>query len=247
MEKGVCFLHTSFFMGGEMNIAIVEDEPAIVEQLTGLIRRFGAEHDMAFEIFSFGDGIDFLDRYKSIYDIVCMDIEMPHSNGMRIAQKLREVDQAVTLVFITNLAQYALEGYVVSAAGYIVKPLSYGAFCFHFERAMRSALRSKKRTVSIMADKELIRLHVDDIFYLEVVNHAVIYHTAQGEFETWNSLSNAEKKLPAGEFARCNNCFLVNLRHVREVKGETAFVGNISLKISRAKKKDFMAALTECL
>lgn len=230
-----------------MNIAVVEDEQAVTRQLAAMIRRYGKEHSVPFEIFTFADGIDFLNGYQSVYDIVCMDIEMPHSNGMKVAHKLRQIDQSVSLVFITNLAQYAIEGYSVSAVGYIVKPLRYETFSFHFERVLRAAMRNQKRTVSIVAGKEHVRLNVDDIFYLEVVNHAVIYHTVRGDYETWDSLTNAEKMFEPGEFARCNNCFLVNLRHVREVKGETVVVGNTPLKMSRLKKKDFMAALAAVL
>ena len=228
-----------------MNIAIVEDEESVVKQLSEMIRRYGEETGYSFALFTFSDGIDFLNGYRSVYDVVCMDIEMPRSNGMKIAHKLRQLDQSVSLMFITNLAQYAIEGYSVSAGGYVVKPLRYEAFAFHFERVLTSALRNSKKSISIVADKVHVRLNVDDIFYLEVVNHAVIYHTARGNYETWDSLANAEKLLPQGAFARCNHCFLVNLHHVREVKGETVTVGNAELKISRMKKKEFMAALAE--
>lgn len=226
-----------------MNIAIVEDERKVAEELSSMIRRYGKEHSLSFGIFTFKDGLDFLSGYRPVYDIVFMDIEMPHSNGMNICHKLRQVDKTVNIVFVTNLRQYALEGYSVSAVGYIVKPLRYETFSFNFERVIKNAMGNKKRTVSIVSGKETIRLDSDEIFYLEVMNHAVIYHTAQGDYETWDSLTNAEKLFEPGEFARCNNCFLVNLRHVREIKGDTVLVANTPLKISRLKKKDFMDAL----
>lgn len=230
-----------------MHIAIVEDEEEVVRELSEMILRYGKEHGYTFEISAFADGIDFLNGYRAVYDVVCMDIEMPHSNGMKVAHKLRRLDRSVSLMFITNLAQYAIEGYSVSAVGYVVKPLRYEAFSFHFERVIAAALHNRKKDVSVVADKIHVRLNADDIFYLEVVNHAVIYHTAQGEYKTWDSLSNVEKLLPPGVFARCNNCFLVNLHHVREVKGDEVTVGNTKLKISRLKKKDFLEALTVVL
>lgn len=237
-------LHASFFTREEiMNIAIVEDEQKAAERLSSMIRRYGKEHDMSFELFTFKDGLDFLNGYRAVYDVVFMDIEMPHCNGMNICRKLRQIDQTVSIVFVTNLSQYALDGYAVSAVGYIVKPLSYETFSFNFDRVIKHVMGSQKRMISIISDKETIRLNTDEIFYLEVMNHAVIYHTAQGDYETWDSLSNAEKLFEPGTFARCNNCFLVNLKHVRGIKGDTVLVANTSLKISRLKKKDFMDAL----
>lgn len=227
-----------------MNVAVVEDEEAVARQLGDYIARYGKEKNISFDVVRFPDGIDFLNGYKPVYDVVLMDIEMPHSNGMRVAHKLRKLDKTVCLVFVTNLAQYAIEGYAVSATDYIVKPVSYEAFAFHFEKALGAVSRGEKKTVSITVSKEIVRIDTDDIYYLEVANHAVVYHTARGVYETWDSLSNAEKNLPAEQFARCNNCFLVNLRNVREVRGDMAVVGGDELKISRNKKKSFLAALT---
>lgn len=71
------------------------------------------------------------------------------------------------------------------------------------------------------------------------MNHAVIYHTAQGDYETWDSLTNAEKLFEPGEFARCNNCFLVNLRHVREIKGDTVLGCEYAAQNKPAEKERF--------
>ena len=65
-----------------------------------------------------------------------MDIEMPHLNGMEAAQKIRELDKEVVIVFITNMAQYAIKGYEVDALDFILKPLNYYTFSMRFTRAV---------------------------------------------------------------------------------------------------------------
>lgn len=61
---------------------------------------------------------------------------MPHLNGMEAAQKIRELDKEVVIVFITNMAQYAIKGYEVDALDFILKPLNYYTFSMRFTRAV---------------------------------------------------------------------------------------------------------------
>ncbi len=66
------------------------------------------------------------EHYRADYDIVFMDIELPGINGMEAAHRLREIDQQVILIFVTNMAQFAVKGYEVDALDYIIKPAQYG-------------------------------------------------------------------------------------------------------------------------
>lgn len=70
------------------------------------------------------------------------------------------------------------------------------------------------------------------------------YHTAEGVFEVWDKpLSQMEEKLAPHGFARCNSCYLVNLRHVKQVDGGDVVVGGDRLKMSRNKKQEFLEKL----
>lgn len=91
-----------------IRIAIVEDDAAFRAVLVDYLRRIERESggEATFLIDQFGDGLSFLDGYRSDYRIVLMDIEMPYMDGMKAAQKLRELDESVCLIFITNMAQY---------------------------------------------------------------------------------------------------------------------------------------------
>ena len=62
------------------------------------------------------------------FDIVLMDIDMPGMNGMETARALRKVDAAVILIFVTNMAQFAISGYEVDATDFILKPVNKYSF-----------------------------------------------------------------------------------------------------------------------
>lgn len=108
-----------------MKIAIVENDAEQVVRFIGHIKKYSAESGEDCGVVAFGNGIDFLTDYSGDFDAVFMDIDMPLMDGMTAAEKLREIDENVPIVFVTNLAQYAIKGYKVQALDYLVKPVGY--------------------------------------------------------------------------------------------------------------------------
>ena len=96
-----------------VRIAIVEDEKSAARVLEQAIQRYGTENKVSFTIRVWHDPLLFLEEYQAEYDIVYMDIRMPALSGMETARNLRKMDRMVMLIFVTSLAQYALEGYTV--------------------------------------------------------------------------------------------------------------------------------------
>ena len=76
----------------------------------------------------FTDGDEITEGYRPNYDIILMDIEMCFMNGMTAAQEIRKLDPEVVIIFITNMVQYAIQGYAVGALDYILKPVNYEEF-----------------------------------------------------------------------------------------------------------------------
>ena len=90
----------------------------------------------------YSDGDQIVHKYKSQYDIILMDVEMKFMDGMSAAEEIRKADTEVVIIFITNMAQYAIRGYAVDALDYVLKPVSYFAFS---QRLNRAISRMKKR------------------------------------------------------------------------------------------------------
>ena len=120
-----------------IRIAIAEDDPQCFAQLERYVSDYGKETGRAFHITHYDNGEDLVERYKPEIDLILMDVEMPFMDGMTAAGYVREKDPEVVIVFVTNLAQYAIQGYSVNALDYILKPLNYFSFAQRLTRALR--------------------------------------------------------------------------------------------------------------
>ena len=89
-------------------IAIVEDEAAVREQLAGYVQRYTRQYGTPFEVTEFADGMEILEDYRPQFDIIFLDVEMKHLDGMETARRIRERDGGVLIVFITNMADFPL-------------------------------------------------------------------------------------------------------------------------------------------
>lgn len=232
-----------------MKIAIVDDEKECIEQLKSYIKRFFAENSLgegAFEsdveIDVFCDGAELVKDYKPLYDIIFLDIEMERVNGMRAARVIRTTDEVTALIFVTRLARYAVRSYDVSALDFMVKPIDYYGFAIKMKKAVRYCRSVRKNPVIIKCDAGMISLFERQIYFIEVLEHNIIYHTDKGDFSMFGSLKSESERL-GSDFVFCNRCYLINLRHVEAVTDNVACVHGTELLISRYKKKSFMEAL----
>lgn len=228
-----------------IRIAIVEDDCGAAELLSSYIQRYGDEMGEKFDITHYEDGASFLRSDPKSWQIIFMDIEMPGMDGMETSRRLREMDREAVLIFVTNLAQYAIEGYEVGALDFILKPVNYFSFKLKMGKAI-SAVRLRQREIfSVSNEGSVWYIKAAELCYVEVMGHNLIYHTVNGAFKTAGALKSEEKRLEGMGFFRCNYCYLVNLRYVSGIKGNTVTVHGEELEISRNRKKPFLERLSE--
>lgn len=227
-----------------VRIAIVEDDRAYAKKLQGYLEQYRAEHQAALHCRVFHDGLAFLEGYHSDFDILLMDIEMPMLDGMSAARRVREADPHVVIMFITSMAQYAIRGYEVGALDFILKPVSYAVFSQKLQKAVRLANRNRQEHLLLPMNGTQRRVSIPLILYVEVAGHQLQIHTETGIYCVSLPLKKLEAELAGHPFAKCNQCYLVNLRQVEEFRGNTVVVGGHTLQVSRPRRKDFQIALT---
>ena len=196
---------------------------------------------------SFSDGLDLVEHYTPDWDILFLDIQMKHLDGMETARRIRKQDPNVTLVFITSLARYAVQGYEVDASDYFLKPLEYDRFRVRMDKLSAQFARKQRAYVVLPLAEQKIRVAVEDIYYAEVIDHDLQVVTAKQRYLMRCSLQEIEKMVEGHGFSRCNRCYLVNLHRVSGVEKDAVHLGQYTLPISRPRKKQFLQDLSDCL
>lgn len=227
------------------HIAVVEDEKICSMQLQDFLEQYQKEKNIRFKVSVFYDGAELLADYQPVYDLILLDIEMPGINGMDAAVKIRETDTDVALMFITNLAGYALRGYEVEALDFVTKPVAYFQFAMRLSRCLKRLRQKEPKEILLSCPDGMKKLDLSQIYYVEVQNRILHYHTDAGEYSLRGTMQSVEELLPPSSFAKCNYWYIVNLRHVSEVKKNTLVVGGYELEVSRRSRTAFLKSLAD--
>ena len=230
-----------------IHIAIVEDDERTRKQLSTYIRHFYEGNESLYSITEYADGDDILADCSSGFDLILLDIQMPRIDGMRTAEAIRKLDEDVCLVFVTNLGNYAIQGYAVNATDFILKPVNELMLAAVLKKVEKILSRRKKHYVMLPTDRGLARLDIGTISYAEASGHQMVIHADSGEYRLRSTVGELETQLQGGDLFRCNSGLLVNLRRVQNVHHSNVTVGDVTLPISRSRYREFMDALSGSL
>lgn len=240
-----------------VKIGIVDDEKEARERLRKEIGRFAAEYHMEFEVCEFDSAASYLSEKGDVCDILYLDIDMPQMSGMELAEKIRETDAELILIFCTNLQQFALNGYSVSALGFLVKPVQWYSFHLYLDRALK-VLRKRAGNPGpesiVVKDGAVSRvIRAADIKYVEVRQHHLLYNVKdkttgqETVIKTRGTMQDATALLSACGFARCSSSFLVNLSCITAVSRMELHIGQETVPIGRAYKDSFIREFSKFL
>ncbi|WP_078549691.1 LytR/AlgR family response regulator transcription factor [Litchfieldia alkalitelluris] len=228
-----------------LRIAVVEDQSIYQEQLLDYLQRFQKENQVPMDVQTFTDGDEFINKYDAQFDIILMDVQMPLMDGMSAAEEIRKVDSKVVIIFITNMAQYAIKGYAVDALDYVLKPITYYAFSERLNKAINRLGKREVEYLTIKVKNGYTRLDMSEIYYIESQGHKLLLKTKDATIEASGAIKELEKELNDDWFFRIHRSYLVNLAHVEGVKDKGVIVKGEELPISRSNRKPFMEALVD--
>lgn len=232
------------------NIAILDDEQKIIDLLIGYLTRFSEESGETFKITSYTDPLIFLGEFtRQKFDMIFLDIEMPTRNGMDTAKRIRESDDDVVIVFVTNMAQYAIQGYVVQAYRFLVKPVSYNDFSTLIAQISTKLGKNRnENAVMITSAGAIQKIFVKEIIFVEIFGHKATYHLTDRDINCWSTMKSIKADLEKYDFALCNSCYLVNLSYVTSINDfELTLLNGRKLSVSHSKKKEIMQKMAAYL
>lgn len=244
---GIITYNNSEFAGEKMDayrIAICDDDDIIRENLCSLCSDILTDDSVEYELEPFCSAQELEKRLNSKncpFDLLILDIQMDGMTGMELARSLREKGNRVSIIFVTACEDYLSEGYGVQPIHFLLKPVRREALASAIHTDLK--LNYIPKTVVVHIGNKLVHLSFSDIRYVESYNHSIVIHQSTGNSTYYFSLSDFEKQLPAGQFARCHNSYLVNLNEVREIgRTELSLQSGETLPVGRAYYKAFQSA-----
>lgn len=222
-----------------MKIAIIDDSKSDADVLKGYLQQYSEEVGQQFNIDYYEASVEFLEKFQNQYEVLFLDIEMPGSDGLTVAREIREKDSSVAIVFVTNMAQFAIEGYKVNAVDFMVKPVGYFVFTDTLKKAINSVTKKADTAILVNDLNGLYKLNTSEIVYIEKSQDKVIYHTKEKSFIERNTIKAVKEKIDNTIFGECSSGILVNYEKVRCITKEDVDVGLANLPISRRQKKQF--------
>lgn len=227
-----------------MNIKCIaiDDEPMALEIITSFCQRYGN-----IKLSTFNNPLRGMEQVKrSKPDILFLDIEMGDLNGVELA---RDLPPETLLIFTTAYAQYALDGFELSAVDFLHKPFSY----HRFEKAVQKAIELHKlqqlsaqpsftdESITLKAEYKNIQIQLKDIFYIESMDNYIRIHlTGHQCLMSQTSMKNLQELLPAKKFIRVHKSFIVPVHRIASYTSkEIVLYNGTKIPVGRSYSKEF--------
>ncbi len=224
---------------------IVDDEPIARDILKQYIMR---DERLMLEA-SYSNAADALREINVIKPVLMfLDIKMPKISGFEL---IRSMPQHPYVIFTTAYREYAVEGFDLNAVDYLLKPFSFDRFLQAVNKASTLIFAEKaekplaappdeEKDLFIKADGKLVRVRLQDIYYIEALKEYVRIFTPEGNWVVYQTMQSLEDKLPKEGFYRIHRSYIIGLKHIKSIEGNTVLVNGVQLPISRYTKDGFM-------
>lgn len=201
----------------------VDDEPLALQQINAYIEKTPFLEAVVM-CHSAYDAMEFLKNHQ--IDLMFVDINMPDINGLDFVKSLAAKPQ---IIFTTAYSEFAYEGFQLNAIDYILKPIAYASFLKAVNKAKvwfdmlqkdkEAKVIQKEEDIYVKSDYKIVRIHIDDIKYIESANEYIKIHMVNNEIiTTLLRLKNIEEQLPEQKFMRIHRSFIIHLAKIRAVE-----------------------------
>ena len=209
---------------------ITDDEPIARKGLKSYIEKI----DFLSLVGECEDAIQLNTALKTLQpDLVFLDIEMPEITGIDLLSSLVDPPK---IVIVSAYEQYALKGYELNVADYLLKPVS-------FERFLKSAnkihelIEKEQKTESdyifVKSDKQLKKIFLKEILLIESMENYVVIYTEKSKEVVYNTLKQIQQSLPCEIFLQVHRSYIVNINHIKAIEGNQLNIDGHKIPIAR--------------
>ena len=221
----------------------IDDEPLALQQMVIYIEKTPFLEVVG----SFDNALSALEFLQNEQvDLMYVDINMPDLSGVDLVKSLT---QPPKVIFTTAYRDYALEGFKLDAADYLLKPISYADFLTASEKTRLRYFAEAEGTQQIQTNDEflfikseykIVKIAYKDILYIEGMREYVrIFIKDSKAVMTLMSMKKMEEHLPTNHFMRVHRSYIVNLDMVTTIERMRIVFDKVYIPISDQYKEAF--------
>lgn len=222
-------------------IGICDSETSVRSLLTGFAERYFRETGIHLQLLSYSSGEKLLKNYMLELDLVFLEIPFRKMNGLAIAERIRQQDSRVRIVFLTTVLSYVLEAYEAGVNNYLLKPLSYAKFCGELSRALEE--KNSADALCFLEENRsgIYKIYLHQILYIETDKKHTLIHTGQESIISYRQMKQHEALFAGTSLVRCHAAYLVNLRYFQKLEGAVlTLTDGTQIPVSRGRRAFFM-------
>lgn len=182
-------------------------------------------------------------------DILLLDIQMPDMTGIEL---LKELDHKPITIFVTAYQEHALKGFELDVIDYLLKPVSFERFKKAIDKTIdyigfqksHGSKDANRDYFFLKTDTRIIKIVFSEISLIEAHREYVKVVTPSKKIMSLMSMNKIVELLP-DDFVRIHRSYIVNLRHLDEVKGNLAQIGKEFYPISKNFRDAFFLKLND--
>ena len=229
-----------------LRIAICDDDRDDLERIKTSISNYHNEKSIDINIYSFLSAEELLKKNDK-YDIIFLDIEMEKINGIEAAQRIRELNMLVPIVYITSYSRYWRSAYKVHAFDFISKPFVNNDIYAVLDDFIESVKESNVQIIQINTEDGIIYQNINEICYILVKGRKTLeIGTVYNTYNADEFLKDLIKRINRDVFFQTHRSCYVNLKYVQgcDKDGGITTKFGVWLPLAEKKKMDFLRAIS---
>ena len=225
---------------------VVDDEPIARQGIMDLIQRIDFLH-ITESCASAMEAIRFVETNK--IDVIFLDINMPSMNGLEMLGKM---ESPPIVIITTAYSEYAIEGYRLQVADYLLKPIEYNRFrqaalkalqIYRQRNIVEQQDNVEDRYIYVRQEGGFLRILQQDILYIRSMENYVNIKLTDRQLIVHTTMQSIEKLLDTNRFFRIHRSFLVNVRRIESISGGRVIIDGHSLPLSRRRKEELLKSI----
>ncbi|MCU0438264.1 MAG: LytTR family DNA-binding domain-containing protein [Raineya sp.] len=223
----------------KISCIIVEDEPLAQERAKDYVNKIPflellGVFDNALEALGF--------LKKTTVDLLFLDINLGNFSGIQLLENTTITSQ---VIFTTAYQEYALKGYELQVADYLLKPYTFERFVQAVSRVQelvgnkQESLTNQKKFIFVKTEYRLEKINLEEIIYIEGMDDYRQIHTTTKKIMTLQTFTDLEKEIPSNIVCRVHKSYMVAIGHIESIEKDRIKIGNKLIPISDSYRKDF--------